>query len=168
MSDEIKWTPMLEVYGDKLRKPPTVQPATIDEKIADLDRRLSRLESNVVRNYGPITAEPAKPMPSIREISTEFPTYTTPFPSLPSIRPTPPAGWPAVTLPALPPGAISDVCKPGGCVKIGCEGGYYCYRQDGSPIGRADPGATLAKVFGHGGPFGEDGALLAQGYSECQ
>lgn len=28
--------------------------------------------------------------------------------------------------------------------------------------------ATLAKVFGHSGPFGEDGALLAVGYSESQ
>lgn len=25
-------------------------------------------------------------------------------------------------------------CKPGGCSAIGCEGGHYCFRPDGTPI----------------------------------
>jgi hypothetical protein len=27
-----------------------------------------------------------------------------------------------------------DTCKPGGCSAIGCEGGHYCFRPDGTPI----------------------------------
>jgi hypothetical protein len=24
-------------------------------------------------------------------------------------------------------------CKPGGCSSIGCEGGFYCFNEDGTP-----------------------------------
>lgn len=24
-------------------------------------------------------------------------------------------------------------CKPGGCSEIGCEGGFYCFNEDGTP-----------------------------------
>jgi addiction module HigA family antidote len=27
-----------------------------------------------------------------------------------------------------------ETCKPGGCSAIGCEGGHYCFRPDGTPI----------------------------------
>ncbi|BAW19190.1 hypothetical protein [Ralstonia phage RP31] len=29
-------------------------------------------------------------------------------------------------------GVFDDPCKPGGCSKIGCEGGHYCYNPDGT------------------------------------
>jgi antitoxin HigA-1 len=28
----------------------------------------------------------------------------------------------------------NETCKPGGCSAIGCEGGHYCFRPDGTPI----------------------------------
>jgi hypothetical protein len=131
-----------------------IEKATLEEKIEDLSRRLSRLESNVVRNYGPITAEPAT-------------------------KPLPPAGWP------FPSVGATSRCGECGitlspvmgyvCARSHCPsglGGVSCTVQSNMTTEQhhvhVGSGATLAKVFGHGGPFGEDGALLAQGYSECQ
>lgn len=109
-----------------------IEKATLEEMVQDLSQRVSRLESGVVHNYGPIEAKPAT-------------------------VPITPSCWPVPN--------VDPVCNPGGCAKIGCDGGYYCRARTMVPVGS---GATLAKVFGHGGPFGEDGALLAVGYSENQ
>jgi addiction module HigA family antidote len=45
-----------------------------------------------------------------------------------------------------------ETCKPGGCSAIGCEGGHYCFRPDGTPIvvtpeKRQELERALAEVF---------------------
>lgn len=124
-----------------------IEKATLEEMVQDLSQRVSRLESGVVHNYGPIEAKPA----------------TTPMPIGPSFWPTP---------------RVEPVQLRARCAKCLIELApvmAYCCPQSDCPTGlggvsctAVGSGATLAKVFGHGGPFGEDGALLAQGYSENQ
>jgi addiction module HigA family antidote len=48
--------------------------------------------------------------------------------------------------------AKKETCKPGGCSAIGCEGGHYCFRPDGTPIvvtpeKRQELERALAEVF---------------------
>jgi hypothetical protein len=53
-------------------------------------------------------------------------------------------------------------CEPGGCSAIGCEGGRYCFRADGSRIKAPDfprdlfkqqVDEQIAKAFPSGGPL---------------
>lgn len=34
---------------------------------------------------------------------------------------------------------MKDTCKPGGCSSLGCDGGHYCFRADGTPIPGPSP-----------------------------
>jgi hypothetical protein len=43
-------------------------------------------------------------------------------------------------------------CKPGGCSSIGCEGGHYCFNEDGTPKvvteeKKEELRQALAKIF---------------------
>jgi hypothetical protein len=43
-------------------------------------------------------------------------------------------------------------CKPGGCSSIGCEGGHYCFNEDGTPKvvteeKKAELRQALAEIF---------------------
>jgi hypothetical protein len=124
---------------------------SIEEILVDIDKRVSRLEA-AKRTYGPITAEPATPL------HAGGPPWGVPYVSSPQD-----AGqaWhhahrSDVTALNTTPPLAGNVCRPGGCAAIGCEGGHYCFDADGN--------RRLDKVFAMGATwvtsYGEDGPLL--------